>query len=262
MSLHGDLAWFSGWQNRFPRLPQVALLSRMMDNQTLERSTRGKRFWPRPAEPVALWNHFFPGFSTASRNWDEKDVSGTGRSHFTSCVARTVLWQGKNRFLTKYTGWPRLDFIRALFADSRIVFIDRDPRAVVFSTLKQRWDFKDAPKRLAALSPVERIEHYSKRYLSLYGARPKSFEAADVLHVRYEDLVRSPRQTLSSVCAYAGLEFDRRFVAGIASFDLFPDANDAWSVKATDEEQEVATKLLARPLHELDYVSSPLSTAD
>lgn len=253
LSTHPDVAWFSGWTNRFPTHPALAIVSRVMDLEPLEQKTRGKRKWPRPAEAHGIWNHYFPGFSYAERDWTAADADPARADAFRAFVAAHLRWQGKPRFLTKYTGWPRFDFLRALYADARLLHIERDPRAVVASYMKQRWGYKDDPRGFEAMTPDQRVELYTARYLRLYEARMRFVEGSDYFHINYEELIRDVVGTMAAICEKAKLPFSPAFERRVRSFEIREGSNDAWKKNLSPREQGYMTELLAKPISEMSY---------
>lgn len=252
MALHPDVTWFSGWTSRFPRAPQLAALSRLNDVTYLERATRSVRRWPRPAEAYGIWDHYFPGFSKSEADWGASRV-GEGGEALRRVIRVHLRAHGKRRFLTKYTGWPRFAFMRELMPDCELVYIDRDPRAVVHSYERYLWWFKDRPEALAAMSPRERIDFYADKYLAYFQAKQRA--AADQAYTpfRYEDLIGNPEVALATLCERIGLPFPTRFRDAIRSFDVFQGSNDAWRKKLSLEDGRYLTDRLAEPIEALGY---------
>ncbi len=82
LSLHPALAWISGYVNRFPSLPALAILNRVVEVPLIERLTRAHRYWPRPAEAYNFWKYYFANFSaTVVRERMEKD------DRYQACIA-------------------------------------------------------------------------------------------------------------------------------------------------------------------------------
>lgn len=251
LSLHPDLAWFSGWSARFPSRPAVALLHRLNDWPTLERRARGWPKWPRAAEAYDCWDWCFPGFSSARSDWGREKADPEGAERLRRIVAGHERWHGKPRFMTKYTGWPRIDFLRAIFPDPRVVWIDRDPRAVALSYLKQWWWFKNRPEALAAMTMDERIDFYAERYLEFWRARRRFRAGPDYLLVRYEDLVADPVSEMERVCRDVGLPWSGSLARSVQTYEVVRGANRAAADRHTGTEWAALGERLAEPLAEL-----------
>lgn len=252
MSLHPDVAWFSGWTDRFPRWPQLALLSRLNDLTPLEKATRELRKWPRPSEAYGIWNSCFPSFSRADSDWDEEWIDETGAAKLTRLIKSHLRWHGKKRFLTKYTGWPKLRFLKAVFPDAYFIYIDRDPRAVVFSYMKQKWGFKNKPHLLDPMSMRQRLEFYTKRYLALYQAK-RQLDVSDYIQVYYEQLIEDPLTMLREICAKTTLPPSDILERRIDSLSIERGTNQIWRHVLLPEDQAYLAALLKQPLEEMEY---------
>ena len=98
---------------------------------------------------------------------------------------------------------PIVGAIRQAMPDARIVFIARHPLDVAFSIFMQDFQLGDA------LSNGVTVEGA----LKLYDAMMRAFKAgvdatgADVLYIRYEDLIADPKAVLSRVTDHLGVEW-------------------------------------------------------
>ncbi|HUP20587.1 MAG TPA: sulfotransferase [Gemmatimonadota bacterium] len=253
LALHPDLAWFSGWSARLPRWPAVAAIHRLNDWEALERRSRSWRRWSRAAEAYGCWDACFPGFSAAREDWGPDRVDPAGAERLRGMVAGHRRWQGKPGFMTKYTGWPRLEFMAAALPGSRVVWIDRDPRAVALSYQKQRWWYKRRPEAYAALSMRERVDFYAERYMEFWRARVRHEAGEEYLRVRYEDLVEDPEGVLSRICADRGLAWSGTYRRRVASYPIRRDANRATAARRPPVEWAAFGERLAGPLAELGF---------
>ena len=253
MSLHPDVCWFSAWTHKFPRYPQLALLSRVNDLEPLEMATRGLRKWPRPAEAHDIWDLCFPGFVKPECDWTEEHVNPSGAAKLKSLIETHLRWHSKKRFLTKYTGLPRFRFLKAIFPDACLIYMDRDPRAVVFSYMKQKWGFKDDHQAFATMSMTQRLDLYTRRYLEIYQAKRQFDVAKEYIQLFYEQLVQDPLGVIRSVCERVELPFERDFARRIESWVISSETNQMWRQTLTSDEQLYLSKLLEQPLLEMGY---------
>lgn len=140
------------------------------------------------------------------RDWDidiPKDID-VGACPSLSCILRSfheacaaargkVMWGDKTpRYIV------HLDVINDLFPDARFVHIVRDGRDVARSLVSMWWGPKDFASALEYWS--RRVELGSKMLGMLPGARR--------MQLRFEDLVRSPREELHRVTAFLGIPFE------------------------------------------------------
>jgi hypothetical protein len=259
MATHPDVAWFSKYTSTWPSWPQLAALSRLADVSALERSARDLRAFPRPTESYTILDRCIEGFSSMSVN--DGAPSADDADKLRRMVAAHLRWQGKPRFLCKYTGWPRVGFMSSVFPDACFVQIDRDPRAVVASFLKQGWWFRKQPELLQAMSSEDKLRFYSGKYLGYWHARAADPASSKVIQVMYEGFVKDPIATLRGVCERVGLPFTPAFERAITSYEMKRDANDAWRKAFSPAEQARLTELLQEPLEGLGYLDKSPATA-
>ncbi|MCF8069446.1 MAG: sulfotransferase [Desulfobacterales bacterium] len=80
--------------------------------------------------------------------------------------------------------------------DVRIILLTKDARGVIYSGVKRKRNAKKTAKSWA--------RHYS-RAITLF---KRNINKNGYLHVRYEDLVKDPHQTLKKVCHYINIDFE------------------------------------------------------
>ena len=136
LACHPDLAWSSQYTNHFPRVPQLSVLSRVLDvDMVRHRLPRQWRLTPTPSEPYMLLNHLTDRVFTEPRSLSQADVTANARKLYRHNVRQHLHWQGKARYLQKHTGFPRTSYLRQIFADARFVHVHRDGRSVANSLL-------------------------------------------------------------------------------------------------------------------------------
>jgi hypothetical protein len=225
LSLHSAFSWISGYVNRFPAHPVLAVFNRVMAIDAVERWSRSKRYWPRPAEAYGFWDYYFPYFS------DPETRSKTKRQDRPAeCIAairRVQRFHGRKRFITKITGLPRADELAAVFDDPHIVYIHRDPRAVVASYFKQRWGYKNKPDVFSRKTEIELLAEYVRRYVSSLEGRA-SLEAFPFHDVLYEQMVDVPELFFRNLLSTLGLSPERAFFERLTSWKMDRQSNEAW----------------------------------
>lgn len=246
MALHPSLGWLSQYVNARPRWPQLAALSRVRDVPVASRALNGRRPYPMPQEAIRVWERCFPGFYMNEGEWTAQDAPADAVAEMRSIVATTLRWQGKERFLTKYTGFPRAGFMRAVLPGSSLVHVVRDPRPVVMSVVKQRWGFKQKPEQWAAMSSTERIDRAVERYLRWWDVVSGLDDVADV-EVRFEDLVADVRGEIGRVCDAVGLDLDDRFAWRLDQVEMH-DPGDGWAAALSDADRAHLEERLAAPV--------------
>jgi hypothetical protein len=232
LSTHSAFAWISGYVNRFPDHPILAVFNRVMAISMVERLSRFKRYWPRPAEAYRFWNHYFPLFSDPETRSKAKQHDRP--EECITAIRRVQRYHGKRRFITKITGAPRSGELAAVFDAPQVAYIHRDPRAVVASYYKQRWGYKTAPERFAGKTEIELLSEYVKRYEMSFKGRDslKSFEFIDLL---YEEMVEVPDLFFRKLLSQLGLPQERVFFDKLASWRMDKDTNEAWRNQLSKE---------------------------
>ncbi len=232
LSTHSAFAWISGYVNRFPGHPILAVFNRVMAINVVERLTRSKRHWPRPAEAYGFWNHYFPHFNHPERRSDFEEHDRPAEC--IAAIRQIQRYHGKRRFITKITGGARAKELAVVFDNPHVVYVHRDPRAIVASYYKQMWGYKDTPDRFAAKTELELLAKYVKRYEASFKERVslKAFPFDDVL---YEKMVEVPDSFFRSLLSRLGLPHERDFFARLRSWKLDRRANLAWRNQLSPE---------------------------
>jgi hypothetical protein len=232
LSLHSDFAWISGYVNRFPSRPILAALNRVMDIDTVERFSRSRRYWPRPAEAYQFWNYYFPQFS----NPEIRD--GTPQQdHPVECIEairQIQRYHGKRRFITKITGAPRAAELAAVFENPQVVYIHRDPRAVVASYYKQRWNYKNSPDRFASKTEIDLLTEYVQLFEMSFRGR-SALKAFPFCDVAYEEMVDVPDRFFRNLLTRLGLPHERAFFDRLPSWTMDKQSNEAWRKQFSKE---------------------------
>jgi hypothetical protein len=113
-------------------------------------------------------------------------------------MARYARRRGKRRWGVKSPGYnARLDEVIELWPDAFLVHIVRDGRDVAVSNRHVSWGSCHTPR-------VAR----DWRWKVMLGRKSGRMRAGQYHEVRYEDLVRSPGEALSTLCGFLGLRYD------------------------------------------------------
>jgi len=228
LSLHPDLAWISGYVNRYPSFPQLSFLNAIQEIEVIERFARNKRKWPRPAEAYGFWDHCIPGFS----NGYGYDLSPDKTAYTQKRLYQICQYASKARLITKLTGTARADVLKAVFNTPWIVYIDRDPRAVVASYYKQQWRFKNKPKQFEQQSFEDLIRLYSSLYQK-FEKEKLALQQFRFIQVYYEDLTVDPQAFFKDLTDKINLPFTDRFSELISSWEIQQGTNNSWKKRFT-----------------------------
>ncbi len=97
---------------------------------------------------------------------------------------------GAEKYINKIIKW---------FPESRIIWMLRDPRSVIASTLAAPWGKGD-------------IIDYSLRWLDDVSLLEKHINDQYILKIKYEDLVTEPESVLKQVCHFINEEYTREII--------------------------------------------------
>lgn len=265
-SFHEDLTYFSNWTARFPHHPWLAVMSRGRSSLAF---LGGKRIrgMPAPAEAYAIWRHCFPDF------WGQNDKPCTdreGRRRLEHVIRTHLRYHGKKRFLDKTTGKMILPFVRSIFPEAKVIWIDRDPRAVVHSmyrhksaavplSLLRRGGYEPLPSQNSRWLSIpsgllfrrEELEYDAERYLCIYSQYRE--HRNEILTILYEDFVRDPREQLARILDYCELSPSNSINRALDRWQIQTDTNSRWKDQLNEDEVATIEKILSLPLSEMGY---------
>lgn len=113
----------------------------------------------------------------------------------------------------------RLPLIARLFPDAKILLAIRDPRDVVLSAFRHRFNMYSASFEFLRLDDCAR---FYASVMQLVEAVRESAPFLDVCEIRYEDLVADFDRTVSAVCAFTGMDWNdgmRHFQTASSTID-------------------------------------------
>ncbi|MBZ9779427.1 sulfotransferase [Psychroflexus sp. CAK8W] len=243
-SYHPDFVWLSSWHNRFPNQAWLGVLNTIYQNQWFGKDWSSARHIPKPAEAYGFWTHYFQHFITDA-NLEPEKVEDCKK--FIKSLKQI---SGKQNFVTKLTGNSRKTILDEVFdRDYLVLWIERDPRVVISSYMKQRWFYKNKPKEFAKLSMEEKIKFYAAFY-------KKHFDGAQLLDrkiLKYEDLCKEPLVFFENLFNDLGLKFYDSHRTIIKDWDLKTVSWDDYSKKYTLKEIELFNSTLKEELNALNY---------
>lgn len=244
---HPDLAWFSNYTQKWPQLPQLALLSRLYTVEFL-RHRFGKR-QPHPVEGYPIWDFCKPvPDSPDDPPLTEDDVLPEDIVRLRKMVKLHIRYQGKSRFINKNCrNGRRIRYLNKIFEDALFIHLIRDPRATIASLLRVNWwpDLRawckghitpkewsaqgQDPAMLAASLWFEEVQRILADKAVLGEDR--------YLEIHYEDFIARPKEVLSEVVSFSGLEWSSQFSKFVDSFAL---RNMNYKYKALFSQEQLA----------------------
>lgn len=240
LSMHPDFFWISNFVDRYPETPAWSVFNRMYRIPGVESFTRGKRFFPRPTEPYGFWDHFFPGFRNGKvTESDPEKVKRCIRS-----IEGIGKYQGGKRFINKLTGKSRSEALDAVFDTPTILWIDRDPRAVVMSYYKQLWNYKRNPDAFAAKSTSDLIREYCAMFIEFQKDK-EGLKQFNCISLSYEKMMEDPVEFFHSVLDTLGMSRSEKFDDFVRTWKIRPGTFDAYKGQLNEEELALLNSLLA-----------------
>ena len=286
MGCHEQVAWVSDFLNRSPArfstirrnrlydLPHAGIRLYLARTQGPRRALPGRlmRHLPVPMEAWSFWNEHLPGFTweeggnTPPRRRTADDMSSERASAIRDAVRAICHHHCRERFLSKYTDFPRIRYLSRAFPDALFVHVLRDGRAVAASYLErieraafQAWHWNTREWWTTGWPQAWRTQW------AIEGETPASFVAfqwkffvnqirqdADAiageqryLEVRYGDIIRSPASTFQRIFEFCDLPASRRVDWYLERVTLH-DMNVKWRARFSDQER----RMLSRVIHE------------
>lgn len=265
LALHEKTAWLSRTSDRHPRQPvrqrrvlaaaAVPVIGRLV-----------RRRW-RPDECYEFWDHHFPGFARPVRDLRGDDVTTPARAGLRGYFAGLTT-VARPTALLKVTGWPRAGFLADVLDGARFVHIVRDGREVARSLLTMPWwlgwQGPDA-WRFGPLTESEDAEWASsgKSFAHLAGIQwRKLLRAAELgadevgrdawMDVRFEDLCRSPDETLAKILEFGGLGSSPTISKAVRGGAIRPP-KERWRTHLSTADQDALQTALGEPLESWGY---------
>ena len=232
LSRHQDFYWISGYVNKYPRHPELSFLNRLTRNTKIDFKFRDNRFLPKPNEAYNFWSCYLSDFNTDN----SQPASEAEIGKCLNALKSIKQFASGERFITKLTGAARANFIDALFEDPTIVWIDRDPQAVIMSYHKQKWFYRNREEDRLKRSNKQLIEEYSD-YLENIIAQKKTLSKFQFVQLFYEDLIADQSKFFLNLCDQLGLEYNRNFEELVNSWSIYTGANQSYLSKLDEEEK-------------------------
>jgi hypothetical protein len=267
---HPDVGFISNLQDNFAKPGSGGKWNNAIYRRVPPGFTQKGRIRYAPSEAYnALSREVSPMIAAPVRDLLEGDVTPWLNKRLRRFFEDRASAQGKDLFVHKFTGWPRVGFVNAVFPDARFVHVVRDGRAVANSFLQMDWwqgyrgptEWSWGPLPAAYEREWEAAE---RSFALLAGLEWKilidAFERARQkvpddrwLEIRYEDFVARPTETSRKVLDFLGLDWDPVFERQLTRFDIKPGRLDAFRKDLTPEQVTLLTSSLEEHLARFGY---------
>lgn len=224
-----------------------------------------RRRLPSAIEPWEFWEDLIPSFRPEWGDGRAVDPPASSLTHEVIDRARTVVAdllerQHRTTFLSKYTDFPRLEMMRAIFPTARFVHIRRDAHAVAnsyaveiesgrFGTWAHReWWAAEWPDdardhwRATGETVLGFAAHNRNRLVAMIDAAVAGDPG--VLAVSYEDLAARPEATLERILTFAGVT-SRTRLDRLAASRRVDNTNDRWRTRRSAAEAALLDEILS-----------------
>jgi len=242
LGTHPDLGWVSNIVERYPKYPQLSMLSRLHPLAIkLRPDSKIGRFVPRPAESLTSLRLCSDGLFQVPREISADEISPETIASIRKYHERVLSFHGAQRLAVKHTGFPRFQFWRTVLRSPRFVNVIRDGRAVAYSMMRVSWwdgtmdswwwgpmpdrymdEYENSGRRPAVLAAI-----VWKYLLDIYDAETKAAENLPILNVRYDNFSRDPVSQMREVADFCDLSFPDKFRDAIGQFSI-RNADVAW----------------------------------
>ncbi len=260
-----NLAWLSRICDQFPANPQKN--KRLMT--LIDKPVIGGLYLKKypPEECYTFWEYHCKGFRTPFRDLTADDITNKVKKSI-KYVLENMLTKSRNRLLIKITGWPRIEFIRELFPDTKFIHIVRDGRALVNSLINEEWWWGWRGPENWRWGPLP--EQYNKEWISYnrsfivlaaiqwkilmdrMNEVRKQLNNTNFMEIKYEELCSNKLDIFKNVVNFCDLDWDLNFEKTVNRSDL-KNTNFRWQEELTIKQQETLNSVLQSHLSIFNY---------
>jgi hypothetical protein len=273
LSSHEDFAWISSHFNFFPKILFLNIFNSIYDvplfgkNLFLVKKNL-KYILPEPVEPWRFWNTYLTNFK-----WErggkiipskrtEKDITQDEILELQKCILLICKFKNKNRFLSKYTDFPRIRYLLQVFPDAKFIHLIRDPRATVFSYFnkirngefntwnEREWWIRGWPKkwrdswREKYNSCLSFVAFQYKFFIKNIWEDAKNIQNSQYLEIRYEDFIKHPQKNINFLLKFCNLGKSLKLEWYLKHIQLF-NMNFKWKKNLSIEERNILLKIIS-----------------
>jgi len=290
LASHGDFAWVSKHQNKLAQYgvhaPWLAFANRILDVPGFgERlvcqwpSRKMQTFIPTPSEPWFFWEAYLKNFrwrrkakgqspDDSPRRRTEKDLTEREAEQARRAVRRVMRWQGKPRFISKYTDFPRLNYLKRIFPEAKFIHIHREKHAVINSyhswltegpahswvdAEEREWWISGWPstwqrewKETWARHPEAPLAFTTFKYKFMrekIGEALEEHTYSNCIDTSYSKLTSDPKIEVKKLLGFCGLPIDRRVKTYLQCTEI-ENRNYKWKKRLSDNQKLVIEKVL------------------
>lgn len=243
LSLHPEIVSINSWY-ALTKKPVFNFLGERIRRSLLRKKLGNVKGFPRANEPLQLWRDSFHNFWDAVN--EQEPLDSDEKNKFRKRIAGIMQYESDDKsFMTKMTGPPYNRVLRDIFPESKIVWVDRDPRAVVLSYIKMGWVGVDriSSEKVGNMTKEELIRQSCDRYNHYYDLKTKEKFDYTLL---YEDLVKDKVSAITNLLNALGLSKPRGYLRLVDEVKVYANRNANYELSPS--EYDLMTDLLSVPL--------------
>ncbi len=275
LSSHEDLAWIPNYMHYFPSFEESCLILRLLNLPKIGFYLRGKkkqdkhllsfiqRILPHMIEGYPVWEKYL-GDKIKYDFLIDAVANATEKQMARELVLQLAKLQGKNRFLAKFTGPPRISYLNSIFPDAVFIHIVRHPIAVIRSLLNvsfwkenegltQLW-WKNGPNTDIGienfpekLRPLVLAATQWKDVIQVAWQEKDAIGSNRYIEMRYEDFVENPHSFINQLVKEVDLS-DSTMVHRFIDRTIKP-SNMNYKFQGYFDEAEIKTiRLITNPV--------------
>ena len=226
---HNTLAWPSNYSDRFPKLVGLNFLRRLFQNKYIyihgNKSQLHKvgilnKYTFKADESYPMWDYLVgEEFSKGVIDREATEAEKQSIRHYFSSL---VIKQGKERLAFKITGPSRIKFLQSVFPDACFIRVKRKSIPTISSLMNVDFWKKGGAETIwweglvtgvGGKRILDKLDTELKRTayqvykLNKLTDNELLTTKARIMHLYYEDFLKTPEREIQEVCDFCGLSF-------------------------------------------------------
>ena len=219
LSFHPNIYWISNYVNKNPEFLFLSAINNVYKFPYLAGKIAKLPKSPRACEPFLFFSHYMKEFHRNESTFKKNEIRKLQRA-----ISKINDYHKGSYFLTKFTGPPRLEFIEQVFDKPLIIWLDRDPKAILASYYRSKWRYKNSIEEFRSKNTQEILKEYAAYYKYLNREKNK-LQKLDLKIVKYEDLVKDPVSFIEELLDNLNLKFPASYLNLLNSWNIKKNRN-------------------------------------